>query len=74
MGMLGYIDEWAVVNAVYETLTADAKATKKARKVESTGTENGKTRGTTPVADAVPVADREVDIVGSGRQPPPSAR
>ena len=35
MGMLGYIDEWAVVNAVYETLTADAKATKKARKVEA---------------------------------------
>jgi len=32
MGMLGYIDEWAVVHAVYETINADAKAMKKARK------------------------------------------
>jgi len=32
MGMLGYVDDWAVVNAVYQTLAADAKAAQQARK------------------------------------------
>ncbi len=69
MGMLGYIDEWAVVNAVYETLAADAKATKKARKDKKAGTKHGK-KAATPGGDLVPVADREVDVVESDPSAP----
>ncbi|MGE0819586.1 MAG: DUF222 domain-containing protein [Candidatus Nanopelagicales bacterium] len=32
MGMLGYVDEWSLVNAVYETIAADGRALKKTRK------------------------------------------
>ena len=32
MGMLGYVDEWSLVNAVYETIAADGRALKKSRK------------------------------------------
>lgn len=44
MGMLGYVDEWSVVNAVYETIAADARAATKAarqaaRDAGSTGSE-----------------------------------
>ncbi len=38
MGMLGYVDDWAVVNAVHETIAADARALKKtARDAAATG-------------------------------------
>jgi hypothetical protein len=29
MGMLGYVDDWSIVNAVYETIAADARTVKK---------------------------------------------
>lgn len=32
LGMLGYIDEWSVVHAVHDTITADARASRKATK------------------------------------------
>ncbi len=35
MGMLGYVDDWALVNAVYETIAADARATKKATRAKN---------------------------------------
>jgi hypothetical protein len=76
MGMLGYIDEWAVVNAVFETINADGKAMKKARRAKKSGSTSGEAAGTkdggevegsgneTPGTNLVPVSDRDLDHVG----------
>ncbi len=70
MGMLGYIDEWAVVNAVFETIHADGKAMKKARKAKKSGNESGEAAGTTGGDDVQADAD---DVTHSGAEQEQSA-
>ena len=71
MGILGYVDEWAVVNAVYETIAADARATKKARKAagkagKSSGRRRARDTSGTPSTDLVATGGRAVDPLPEG--------
>jgi hypothetical protein len=57
MGMLGYIDDWALISAVYETIAADAGSTKKAARADKRARAAARRNGTptepTPGTDVV---------------------
>lgn len=58
MGMLGYVDDWALISTVYGTIAADARSTKKAARADSAPTRdaarpNGTPTEPTPGTDVV---------------------
>ncbi|MFC6238907.1 DUF222 domain-containing protein [Longivirga aurantiaca] len=65
MGMLGYVDDWAIISAVHETIAADARSSKKAARAQKRARTAARRDGTpsepTPGTDVV-LAD-EADVV-----------
>ena len=61
MGMLGYVDDWAIISAVYETIAADARSTTKAaradKRARAAARHNGTPTEPTPGTEPAPGTD-----------------